>query len=165
MSSRPTGARGAVLGCRVLGADELAAMRAAAARHHPAWERCPGRVRDLHARNVAVLLGADMGQAVDAMVCWTDRGRVTGGTGMAIRLAKQYRIPVLNLAETASREAMRRLESIAASVGASLSRRSGGQERAVPDGAAERRRDGSGEDGSPSAKEARSGGRELSMRM
>ena len=158
--------------CRVLGASELRTMRKAAAPYHPAWERCPGRVRDLHARNVAVLLGADMGQAVDAMVCWTDRGRVSGGTGMAIRIARQQGIPVLNLAETDPGEAMRRLESIAASAGVSLSRRSDGQERAVADRSAERRQDESGEDRSQatttrsaSQNEARSGGRKLSMRV
>ena len=158
--------------CRVLGADEIRTMRKAVAPHHPAWERCAGRVRDLHARNVAVLLGADLGQPVDAMVCWTDRGRVSGGTGMAIRVARQQGIPVLNLAETDPREAMRRLEGIGASVGVSLSRRSGEQERAVPDESAERRRDGNGEDlsqatttRSTSHNEARSGGRKLSMRV
>ena len=158
--------------CRVLGADEIRTMRNAAAPHHPAWERCPEKVRDLHARNVAVLLGADMGQAVDAMVCWTDRGRVTGGTGMAIRLARHYRIPVLNLAETGPGEAMHRLEGIAASVGASLSHPSERQERALADGSTERRRDGNGEDRSqdtvarsPSPREARSGDRKLSMRL
>ena len=158
--------------CRVLGADELDAMRAAAAPHHPAWERCPDRVRDLHARNVAVLLGADMGQAVEAMVCWTDRGRVSGGTGMAIRLARHYGVPVLNLAETDPSEAMRRLESIAASMGTSFSRRGDGQEHALSDGSAERRRDGKGEERSQatagrsrSPDETRSGGRKLSMRV
>ena len=91
---------------------------------------------------------------------------------MAIRLAKHYRIPVLNLAEADPREAMRRLEGIAASAGASLSRGSGGQERAVTDNSAERRRDGNGEDRSQATaarsrptNEARSGGRKLSMRV
>ena len=156
--------------CRLLGADEIGAMREAAAAQHPAWESCAKRVRDLHARNVAVLLGADMGQAVDAMVCWTDRGRVSGGTGMAIRLARHHGIPVLNLAETDPREAMSRLEGIAASVAASLSRRSGGEERALSDRSAERRQDVKGEDRSqataarsPSHNEARSRGRGLSM--
>lgn len=155
-------------GCRLLGADEIGAMREAAAAHHPAWERCSESVRNLHARNVAVLLGADMGQAVDAMVCWTDRGRVSGGTGMAIRLARHHGIPVLNLAETDPREAMSRLEGIAASVGASFSRRSGGRERALPGRSGEL--DGSGERRSQETAsrprlrhEARSRGRGLSM--
>ena len=154
--------------CRVLGAGELRTMRKAAAPYHPAWGRCSGRVRDLHARNVAVLLGADLGQAVDAMVCWTDRGRVSGGTGMAIRLARHQGIPVLNLAEIDRRDAMRRLEGIAASVAASLSCRSSGRERALgarsaePDGSDEKR---SQETASrPSLRhEARFRGRGLSM--
>ena len=154
--------------CRVLGAHEMRTMRKAAAPYHPAWERCPERVRDLHARNVAVVLGADMGQAVDAMVCWTDRGRVSGGTGMAIRLARHQGIPVLNLAETDPREAMRRLEGIAASVAASLSCRSGGSERTL----AARSAEPGGSDQKRSQEtasrpwlrhEARSGGRGLSV--
>ena len=154
--------------CRLLGADEIEAMRKAAASHHPAWERCSQSVQDLHARNVAVLLGADMAQAVDAMVCWTDKGRISGGTGMAIRLARHHGVPVLNLAETDPREAMRRLEGIAASVAASLSRRSGGRERALPgrsagpDGSGEKRSQEATSRPSPSH-EARSRGRGLSM--
>ena len=70
------------------------------------------------------------------------QGRVSGGTGMAIRLARHHGVPVLNLAETDPREALRRLEGIAVSVGASLSRRSGGEEREVVDRPAERRRTG-----------------------
>ena len=91
---------------------------------------------------------------------------------MAIRLARHHGVPVLNLAETDPREALRRLEGIAVSVGASLSRRSGGEEREVVDRPAERRRDGNGEDRSqgttarsPSPREARSGGKRLSMRL
>ena len=58
-------------------------MRPLAAPHHPAWERCPARVRDLHARNVPVVLGIDMRQPVHAMLCWSNvAGNITGrGTG------------------------------------------------------------------------------------
>ena len=129
-------------------------------------------MRDLHARNVAVLLGTDLRQPAHAVVCWTRDGQDYGGTGMAIRLALHHRIPVLNLAETDPREALRRLEGIAASVGASLSRRNGGEEREVVDRPAERRRDGSGEDRSqgtaarsPSPREARSVGKRMSVRL
>ena len=69
-----------------------------AAAHHPAWGRCSDAVRKLHARNAAVLLGPDADAPVDAVVCWTEGGQVAGGTGMAIRLARHHRIPVLNLA-------------------------------------------------------------------
>ena len=99
--------------CRVLTAAEIEAMRPLAEPHHPAWERCAAKVRDLHARNVAVLLGTDLRQPAHAVVCWTKDGRDIGGTGLAIRLAQHRGIPVLNLAEMDMREAMNRLERIA----------------------------------------------------
>ena len=98
-------------------------MRPAAARHHLGWERCPPKVRDLHARNVAVLLGGGMAYPADAVICWTERGRVSGGTGMTIRIARAHGIPVFNLAETEPAQAMRRPEGIAATVTAELARR------------------------------------------
>ena len=138
--------------CHVLRADEIGAMRRAAARLHPAWERCPPRVRDLHARNVMVVLGSGMAYPADAVVCWTDRGRVSGGTGMTIRLARDHGIPVFNLAEIEPAQAMRRLEGIAASVTAELARRK-----------AEERTRKAGR--SASSHEARGGGRARSMRL
>ena len=158
--------------CRVLDAEEIRTMREAAAPHHPAWERCPDRVRDLHARNVAVLLGADMRQPVDAMVCWTDKGQVRGGTGMAIRLARHHGVPVLNLAEVDARQALRRLEGIADSVAATVSRRSVVQECAPDVGAPKQAAAGCGEDRSqgtaarpPSVREAASACKRQSMRL
>ena len=99
--------------CRVLTPAEIEAMRPLAASHHAAWERCAAKVRDLHARNVAVLLGTDLRQPAHAVVCWTRDGQDYGGTGLAIRLAQHHRIPVLNLAEMDMRAAMDRLERIA----------------------------------------------------
>ena len=102
--------------CRVLAPAEIEAMRPLAAPHHPAWERCSARVRNLHARNVAVLLGPDLRRPAHAVLCWTRNGQDVGGTGMAIRLARHHRIPVLNLAEVDPREALRRLDAIAAAL-------------------------------------------------
>ena len=99
--------------CRVLTPGEIEATRPHAELHHYAWERCTAKVRDLHARNVAVLLGTDLKQPAHAVVCWTKDGRDIGGTGLAIRLAQHHRIPVLNLAEMDMRAAMDRLERIA----------------------------------------------------
>ena len=113
---------------RALTAQELRTLRAAAEPHHPAWQRCPARVRDLHARNVAILVGVNMREPVHAMVCWTEGGRVEGGTGMAIRLAKHYRIPILNLAGVDVRQAMDHLDRIAQA----RNRRDVTQELAVP---------------------------------
>ena len=113
---------------RALTAGELRALRAAAEPHHPAWRSCATSVHDLHARNVAILLGADMREPVNAMVCWTENGRIQGGTGMAIRLARHYRIPVLNLAELDMRAAMDRLDRI----GQTHDRRDLAQDQALP---------------------------------
>ena len=119
-------------GCRVLTAAEIGSMRPLAEPHHPAWERCPAKVRDLHARNIAVLLGTDMKQPVHAVVCWTRNGQDYGGTGMAIRLARHHGIPVLNLAELDPQAVLRRLDGIAATIVPAPGQRLGGPERALP---------------------------------
>ena len=98
--------------CRVLSPGELSACMAIAARLHPAWNRCSPVVRKLHARNAAVLLSANLDRPVDAVVAFTLGGAVTGGTGMALRIAAEHRIPVLNLAVTTPRVACERLLAI-----------------------------------------------------
>ena len=84
-----------------------------AAAHHDAWERCSPAVRKLHARNVAVIGGAGITEPVSAVVCWTDGGRVTGGTGVAIRLAESAGIPVFNLATMHPRDVCLAMNRIA----------------------------------------------------
>jgi len=82
----------------------LAKLYPFAAAHHDAWERCRPAVRKLHARNVAVIGGPGVTEPVSAVVCWTMRGRVEGGTGVAIRLAETAGIPVFNLASVHPRD-------------------------------------------------------------
>ena len=75
---------------------------------HPAARRLPPTVRLLHTRNVHAVLGDhNMPLSSDLVICWTRDGagtdgipttRDTGGTGMAIRIAETYGIPVINLA-------------------------------------------------------------------
>ena len=86
-----------------------------AADHHPAWERCSPAVRKLHARNVAVVFGARASDITPsrAVVCWTEGGRVTGGTGLAIRLALSAQIPVFNLATVHPRDVCLAMNRIA----------------------------------------------------
>ena len=79
---------------------------------HPAWDRCSPTVRKLHARNAAVVLGNTLDRPVDAAVCWTMHGRVTGGTGTAIRIAEAHGIPVLNLGSMSPRAVCERLAAI-----------------------------------------------------
>ena len=99
--------------CVTLGEKALAKLQPFAAAHHDAWERCSARVRKLHARNVAVIGGAGITEPVSAVVCWTEGGRVTGGTGLAIRLAETAGIPVFNLASVHPRDVCLAMNRIA----------------------------------------------------
>ena len=92
--------------------SELDDWMTVATRLHPAWHRCSPAVRKLHARNAAVVLGPGLDRPVDAVVAWTPDGAVTGGTGMALRIAAEHRIPVLNLGVLAPRAVCERLRTI-----------------------------------------------------
>lgn len=84
--------------CRTLTADERQPALDLAERLHPAWRKCSRGARALHARNVGIVLGPGLNRPVDAVICWTPGGEVVGGTGMALRIADQAGIPVVNLA-------------------------------------------------------------------
>ena len=98
--------------CVVLSRSALSACTEIAATLHPAWGRCSRAVRKLHARNVAILLGETCDRPVGAVTCWSPGGGVTGGTGMAIRIAEAHGIPVLNLGSMAPRSVCERLAAI-----------------------------------------------------
>lgn len=71
-----------------------------AAHFHPNWKACKLSVRLLHARNVPIILGQDLITPVKFVVCWTKDGKASGGTGLGIRIAENYGIPVYNLQNT-----------------------------------------------------------------
>ena len=77
--------------CHPLSSGELDALLPIAAALHPAWNRCSPAVRKLHARNAAILLGPAADRPVHAVVCWTEGGAVSGGTGMAYPHRKRPR--------------------------------------------------------------------------
>lgn len=79
---------------------------------HPAWHKCGQGARKLHGRNVTILLGRHLSTPVSAVVCWTKGGQVIGGTGMGIRIAQAFDIPVLNFGSMHPREICLRLEEI-----------------------------------------------------
>lgn len=103
--------------CRTLSPDRTRRCLAIAAALHPAWHRCSPAARKLHARNVAIA-SADTEAPVDAVVAWTVGGAVRSGTGMAIRIALDRGIPVLNLALLHPRAVCERLEEIHAAASA-----------------------------------------------
>lgn len=68
-----------------------------ASRYHPNWGRCNDWARALHARNGFQILGRDLKSPTDFVICWTKDGKASGGTGQALRIAKDFNIPVFNL--------------------------------------------------------------------
>ena len=102
-----------------------------AANAHPAWGRCSQGARKLHARNVEIILGTDLREPVDAVVCWTPDGEASGGTGLGIRLAERYGIPVFNLATTPADEVMSTLRSLAAATHGDPAAEAAGTEQAA----------------------------------
>jgi hypothetical protein len=69
-----------------------------ASKYHPAWHKCNTYVQKLHARNGMIVLNYSLQEPVNFIICWTSNGEITGGTGQALRLAKDYDIMVFNLA-------------------------------------------------------------------
>lgn len=66
---------------------------------HPNWSACSDAAQKLHMRNVAQVLGHDLESHSLFVICWTPKGKGTGGTGQAIRLARQYDIPVFDFGD------------------------------------------------------------------
>lgn len=75
-----------------------------AAKYHPAWERCSAFAQALHARNSMILLGRNLDDPVDMVVCWT---LGEGGTMQGVRIAEAYKIPVFNLVKPDALERLR----------------------------------------------------------
>jgi len=66
-----------------------------AQKYHPAWDRVGRGERALHTRNVFQVLGRDLNTPSNFVLCWTDPDR--GGTTQALRIARDYEIPIFNL--------------------------------------------------------------------
>jgi hypothetical protein len=66
--------------------------------YHPHWGYLRDPEKRLMARNGYQILGADLKTPVEFVICWTKAGKITGGTGQALRIACDRKIPVWNLA-------------------------------------------------------------------
>lgn len=80
-----------------------------AKKHHPAWEKLNHAGRLLMTRNVFQILGRDLQSPSEFVICWTPNGKITGGTGTAIRIARAYEVPVYNLARAEDSEKLAEL--------------------------------------------------------
>lgn len=68
-----------------------------ASEFHPAWHNCNEYVRKLHGRNAQIILGRELDEPVEFVLCWTPGGQGVGGTGMGISIAESRNVPVKNL--------------------------------------------------------------------
>jgi hypothetical protein len=73
--------------------DEALVM---AAEYHPKWEALSWGGKRLHGRNMHIVMGWDLDDPVDFLVCWTPNGAVQGGTAQALRVAEDLAIPIFN---------------------------------------------------------------------
>ena len=64
---------------------------------HPSWNFLSDGGRKLMTRNTFQILGKDLETPVSFVVCWTQGGKISGGTGQALRIAKSLSIPIFNL--------------------------------------------------------------------
>lgn len=68
-----------------------------AEEYHPKWSALSYGARKLMGRNCYQVLGKDLRTPSAFIICWTSDGKASGGTGQALRIAKDYDIPVHNL--------------------------------------------------------------------
>lgn len=68
-----------------------------AARIHPVWEQLSHGAKLLHARNIHQILGRNLQEPVEFVICWTMGGGIRGGTATAMKLATEHGIQVYNL--------------------------------------------------------------------
>lgn len=67
-----------------------------ASTYHPTWNKCSRGAKLLHSRNSHQILGRDCETPLSFVVCWHTG---SGGTTQACRLAKDHKIPIINLAK------------------------------------------------------------------
>jgi hypothetical protein len=64
---------------------------------HSTYEKLSPFVKRLMARNCMQILGLELNDPVEFVICYTNDGKESGGTGQALRIAKSMKIPIYNL--------------------------------------------------------------------
>jgi len=68
-----------------------------ATRYHPGLQTRSLGIQQLRARNVCQVWGRSLDTPSDVVIAWTNHGKPSGGTGTALRITEEYRIPTINL--------------------------------------------------------------------
>lgn len=67
-----------------------------AEKYHPQWNILKQGAKKLQARNSHQVLGKDLKTPSSFIICWTEEGKGQGGTGQALRIAKDKDIPIFD---------------------------------------------------------------------
>lgn len=90
-------------GARIIVDERYRLAKQITRQHHPYFHNLNDFDAELQIRNVFEVLGEDVNDPSEFLICWTKDGsekktsKETGGTGQAIRLAIAYNVPVFNL--------------------------------------------------------------------
>lgn len=80
--------------------DKRAIAYRLASETHPAWDKCSVGAKALHARNTFQILGPNLNNPSNFLICWAQvdkHGNISGGTATAWHLAKAHGVPCFNL--------------------------------------------------------------------
>lgn len=64
---------------------------------HPGYDNLSDGAKKLMARNGYQVMGGDLSSPSDFVVCYTPSGKISGGTGQALRIATDCGIPIYNI--------------------------------------------------------------------
>ena len=67
-----------------------------AEKYHPYWHNLKDGAKKLHARNCSQILGENLDAPTDFVICYTEGGKLKGGTAQALRIAVDYGIKIFN---------------------------------------------------------------------
>lgn len=73
-------------------------------KYHPYWRNLNQYSRLLQARNSHQVLGRHLNSPSKFVICYTKDGKMKGGTSQAIRIAKDYNIPIFNCGKYSENE-------------------------------------------------------------
>lgn len=86
-----------VYNCKKIKSDIQDKARTIMLQNHPNPSRLKEYATMLLTRDVYQVIGENLDEKADFIVCWTKDAKPIGGTSQAIRLANIYKIPILNL--------------------------------------------------------------------
>lgn len=87
---------------------------------HPASKTLSSAGRRLMARNAMQITGRNCKTPTGVVICWTKDGKDVGGTSQAIRMARYFNIPVLNLGKSKTEQFFRNFVCDTSETGTSL---------------------------------------------